>query len=297
VSAFWANRKARLGGALVGFLTLVALVGAVVFDPTLTTNQLGPSLTEPNMTHWFGTTLQGQDVFAQTVAGAAPTMGYALLVGLGVTFLSILVGVSGGFYGGRIDQVLSLLTNIFLLIPGLPLMIVLATLLPAGPASITGVLIVTGWPWGARVLRSQALSLSRRPFIEAARLSGDGPLAIIFVHLVPNMASLIGTSFIGATTYAVGAQVGLEFLGFGDPSHVTWGTNLYWATNDQALLTGAWWTFLPTGLGIALFAFGLVMMTFALDEVTNPSLGSRRYFRRHTGLKPDLDTAVLESKP
>ena len=130
--------------------------------------------------------------------------------------------------------------------------------------------------------------------MEAAKLSGDDRLSLIFIHLVPNMASLIGTSFIGATTYAVGAQVGLEFLGFGDPATVTWGTNLYWATNDQSLLTGAWWTFLPTGLGIALFSFGLVLMTFALDEITNPLLGTRRVFNKVTGHRPDLDTVIAE---
>jgi len=210
--------------------------------------------------------------------------------------LSIVIGVTAGFMGGWVDHVLSLFINIFLLIPGLPLMIVLAALLPTGPGSIAAVLIITGWPWGARVLRSQTLSLSRRPFMEAARLSGDGTFSLIFIHLVPNIASLIGTSFIGATTYAVGAQVGLEFLGFGDPAQVTWGTNLYWATNDQSLLTGAWWTFLPTGLGIALFSFGLVLMTFALDEVTNPLLGTRRFLKRATGQKIDLDTAVVKRK-
>ena len=133
--------------------------------------------------------------------------------------------------------------------------------------------------------------------MEAARLSGDHSLSLIFVHLVPNIASLIGTSFIGAVTYAVGAQVGLEFLGFGDPAQVTWGTNLYWATNDQSLLTNAWWTFLPTGLGIALFSFGLVLMTFALDEITNPSLGTRRFFKTETQHKIDLDTVVMRQRP
>ena len=178
-------------------------------------------------------------------------------------------------------------------------MLVLASMLPAGPASIAAVLIATGWPWSARVLRSQALSLRNRPFIDAARLSGDPPLVIVMVHVVPNMASLIGTSFIGATTYAVGAQVALEFLGLGDPSRVTWGTNLYWATNDQALLTGAWWTFVPTGICIASLTLGLVMMSFALDEITNPSLTARRHFQRMLGRPARLDTVALveEAKP
>ena len=295
--AFWQNPKARLGCIIVGALMTIALLGQVLMSTKQATSQVGKVLASPSAAHWFGTTIQGQDVFAQTVLGAGPTIFYAVLTGIGVTFLSILIGVCAGFLGGRVDRLLSLLINVFLLIPGLPLMIVLAALLPAGPLSITVVLVLTGWPWGARVLRSQAMSLRQRPFIEAARLSGDHQLVIIFLHLVPNMASLIGTSFIGATTYAVGAAVGLEFLGFGEPSQITWGTNLYWATNDQSLLTGAWWTFLPTGLGIALFAFGLVLMTFALDEITNPSLKTRRVFRKRTGCRPDLDTVVWEKSP
>mgnify|MGYP001158148091 CR=1 FL=1 len=296
MGAFWANRKARLGCFIVSLLSLATVIGHVVLSSEAAIRQTHPILEAPSFTHWFGTTIQGQDVFSQTLLGAAPTMFYALLIGLGVTLLSIVIGVTAGFMGGWVDHVLSLFINIFLLIPGLPLMIVLAALLPTGPGSIAAVLIITGWPWGARVLRSQTLSLSRRPFMEAARLSGDGTFSLIFIHLVPNIASLIGTSFIGATTYAVGAQVGLEFLGFGDPAQVTWGTNLYWATNDQSLLTGAWWTFLPTGLGIALFSFGLVLMTFALDEVTNPLLGTRRFLKRATGQKIDLDTAVVKRK-
>lgn len=292
MSVFWANRKSRIGVLLLAFVSLLCAMGLVMGD--VSADGGGPSLAPPSAAHWLGTTLQGQDVWAQTLVGAIPTVGYALLIGLGVTLLSVGVGVSAGFFGGSIDAALSLLINVFLLIPGLPLMIVLASLLPAGPASIAGVLIVTGWPWGARVLRSQALSLRSRPFVEAAKLTGDSPLVVIAFHLVPNMASLIGTTFIGATTYAVGAQVGLEFLGLGDPAKVTWGTNLYWATNDQALLTGAWWTFVPTGACIALFTVGLVMMSFALDEITNPDLAARRHFQRHIGRPAELDTAVRE---
>ena len=120
-------------------------------------------------------------------SGAALTIYFAVLIGIGVTTLSVLVGVTAGFLGGWVDHLLSLVINIFLLIPGLPLMIVLAALLPTGPGSIALVLIVTGWPWGARVLRSQALTLSQRPFMEAAKLSGDDRLSLIFIHLVPNM--------------------------------------------------------------------------------------------------------------
>ena len=130
---------------------------------------------------------------------------------------------------------LSVLINVFLVIPGLPLAIVLAAYLPPGPASIVVVLSFAGWAWSARVFRSQALTLRNREFIQAAIVSGEGALRVVFVEMLPNMASLVASAFITTTVYAIGAEVGLEFLGLGDPGSVTCGTNLYWASNDPAL--------------------------------------------------------------
>jgi ABC-type dipeptide/oligopeptide/nickel transport system ATPase component len=172
--------------------------------------------------------------------------------------------------------VLSVLINVFLVIPGLPLAIVLAAYLPPGPGSIIVVLSFAGWAWSARVFRAQALTLRGREFIQAAIVSGEGPLRVVFVELLPNMASLVASAFITTTVYAIGAEVGLEFLGLGDPGSVTWGTNLYWASNDSALLTGAWWTFVPTGVCVALVGFALTMLSYAIDEVTNPRLAAGR---------------------
>jgi peptide/nickel transport system permease protein len=162
-------------------------------------------------------------------------------------------------------------------------MVVLAAWLPPSPLSIVLVLTLTGWAWGARILRSQTLSLRHRDFVSAATVSGETHLRIIFVQLVPNMASLLVAGFIGTTIYAIGAQVGLEFLGLGDVGTVTWGTNLYWATNDQALLTGSWWTFLPNGLSIALVGFALNLINYGIDEITNPKLAAEDQFRLRLG--------------
>jgi peptide/nickel transport system permease protein len=141
------------------------------------------------------------------------------------------------------------------------------------------VLVVTGWAWNARVLRAQTLMLRQRDFIAAAVVSGESHLRIITREILPNMTSLLVAQVIGSAVYAIGAQVGLEFLGLGDVSAVTWGTNLYWATNDSALLTGAWWTFVPTGLCVALVGFGLVMLNSGFDEITNPRLQLERAWR------------------
>ena len=146
------------------------------------------------------------------------------------------------------------------------------------------------------MLRAQALMLRQRDFIAASIVGGESHLRIITRELLPNMTSLLLAQVIGGTVYAIGAQVGLEFLGLGDVSRVTWGTNLYWATNDSALLTGAWWTFVPTGLCVALVGFGLVMLNSGFDEVTNPRLQQERAWRAYlvgARVRPTRSTPVV----
>lgn len=268
------NRKALAGAAIVGFFLLLALFGPwFVGDPTA---YEAIPLNPPSGAHWFGTTGQGQDVLAQTVVGARLTLAVAVASGLGVVGLGALLGGTAGYVGGRVDDVLTLVINVFLVMPALPLMVVLAAWLPAGPLTMTGVLVLTGWAWNARVIRSQALALRSRDFVHAATVSGEHPVRVLVVEILPNMASLLVSAFIGATVYAIGAQVGLEFLGLGDVTAVTWGTNLYWAANDAALITGSWWTFVPTGTCVALVAFGLSLVNYGIDEVTNPRLTAER---------------------
>ncbi|GMU05833.1 dipeptide/oligopeptide/nickel ABC transporter permease/ATP-binding protein [Corallococcus caeni] len=264
------HRKAAVGGSLLVFFLLLAVVGPFfVMDPT---DLVGRPHQPPNAAHWFGTTGQGQDVLAQTVVGARETLAVGFAVGALVTLVGALVGVTAGYLGRRVDDVLSLTTNVFLVIPGMPLAIVLGAYLPSGPLRMVAVLTVAGWAWNARVFRAESLALRGRDFVSAAVVTGESHSRIVSRELLPNMASLLGSSFIGNTLYAVGAQVGLEFLGLGDVSAVTWGTNLYWAGNDAALLTRSWWIFVPTGMCIALVGFALTLLSSAIDEMTNPAL-------------------------
>lgn len=268
--SLWNSRQARVGMGLLLFFFLMAFVGPFLVGDPLAFD--GRPLLGPSTQHWLGTTGQGQDVLAQTVVGARTTLLVGLITGSLVVLIGALVGGLAGTLGGKTDDGLSLLINVFLVLPGLPLMVVLAAWLPAGPVSMCAVLVLTGWAWNARVLRAQALTLRQRDFVAAAKVSGESWIQILFVEILPNMTGLLVSSFIGATIYAVGAQVGLEFLGLGDLGVVSWGTNLYWASNDQALLTGSWWTFVPTGFCIALLGFALTLINFGLDAVTNPKL-------------------------
>jgi peptide/nickel transport system permease protein len=288
------DRKAGAGAAVLALFALVAIAGPpLAGDPQAL---VGIPLQPPSPQHWLGTTGQGQDVLAQLAAGTRVSLLIGFGVGLAVVLIGALVGVMAGYYGGRIDGLLSLLFNVFLVIPGLPLAIVIAAYLPTGSLTLALVLVVTGWAWNARVIRAQTLSLRRREFVAAAIVSGESDLRIITGEMLPTMTSLLVAQVIGSTIYAIGAQVGLEFLGLGDVSAVTWGTNLYWAQNDSALLTGAWWTFAPTGLCVALVGFGLSLLNSGFDEITNPRLQMERAWREHLarrGIKPTRSTPVV----
>lgn len=279
MSEFWtalrSNRKAALGAGIVAFFFLLAIFGPLLVDDP-TAFVAAPHM-PPSSANLFGTTGQGQDVLAQAVVGARTTLTVGLAVGLLVTVFGSVLGIAAGYFGGRVDDGLSLLINVFLVLPGLPLAIVLAAYLPPGPVSLTLVLALAGWAWNARVFRAQAMSIRRKDFVSAAIVAGESHGRVVVSEILPNMLSLIVAAFIGATVYAIGAQVGLEFLGLGDVGSVTWGTNLYWAANDSALLTGSWWIFVPTGFGIAMVGFGLTLVNFAIDEVNNPRLRVTRF--------------------
>jgi peptide/nickel transport system permease protein len=197
-------------------------------------------------------------------------------VGFLITLLGLAVGMTAGYLGGLADGLLNVFTNVFLIIPALPLLITLASFLPPGIVTVTLVLTLTSWAWPARVFRSQTLSLREKDFVFASLVSGESRFRIIFAEILPNMMSLVVSSFFGNVIYAIAADVGLAFLGFENVTTVSWGTMLYWAQNNSALLTGAWWTFVPPGLCIALVAFATTMLIYAVDEVTNPRLKTEK---------------------
>jgi peptide/nickel transport system permease protein len=288
------QKKSLWGLAILMFFALLTTLGPfLTVDPKAF---LGTPLQPPSQNFWLGTTGQGQDVWAQMIVGGRHSLFSALAIAAGTTLIGALLGLAAAFWGGLVDEVISLLSNIFLVIPGLPLAIVVAAYLPSGTLTIALVLIATGWAWNARVFRAQALSLRQRDFVAAAIVGGESSLRLMLFEILPNMASLLLSTFLGAMIYALGAQVGLEFLGLGDISAITWGTNLYWASNDAALMTESWWTFVPTGVCIALLGFALALLNFAIDEIADPRLQVqkawlRRVGRADPGLTPVVRTA------
>lgn len=276
VRAIFRSRKATAGLIIMAFFVLVAVFAPQLAPGDPTDFVARPSLA-PSGEHPFGTTGRGQDVLDQTIWGARLPLQIGFLVGLSTTVVGVIVGMTAGYFRGKVDDVLSLVMNVFLIVPALPLLVTLTAFIDSGSLRYyLFVLTVTGWAWPARIFRSQTLSLREKDFVSAARVSGESSARIIFREILPNMTSIVAASMFGSALFAIGAQAGLEFLGLGDPSAVTWGTILYWAGNDSALLTGAWWTFVPAGACIALVAFACALVNYGIDEVTNPRLRAQR---------------------
>jgi peptide/nickel transport system permease protein len=264
------------GKAIFGIIILIIFFVIAFFGPLITPGDPTRFVARPNQPpsaeHWLGTNGQGQDVLTQLVQGTRISILIGFTVGLLITIIGLAVGMTAGYLHGLIDNLLNLFTNVFLIIPALPLLITISSFLPPGTVTIILVLTLTNWAWSARVFRSQTLCLCEKDFVSAAIVSGESRARIIFSEILPNMMSLVVSTFFGNVVYAIAADVGLAFLGFEDVNTASWGTMLFWAQNNSALLQGAWWTFVPPGLCVALVAFATTMLIYAVDEVTNPRL-------------------------
>lgn len=277
LAPLYQNPKAVAGAIIVVIFILIALLAPLLANYRDVGSNFLP-LQPPSSSHLFGTTDLGQDVFAEFVWGTRTSLFIGFLSGIGSIALSLVIGMASGFYGGWLDEVLQLITNIFLVIPGLPLMITLAAFLTfGGNLPVILVIILTGWAWGARIFRSQMMSLRSREYVESAQMAGESSWNIMMREIIPNMTSLIFANFLFSVVYAILSAASLQFLGLGDLNSVDWGSMLYWANNDGALMSGAWWWFIPPGLAIALFGAGLSLLNYAVDEFTNPKL---RMFRK-----------------
>lgn len=266
--------KAKVGGALLAIFILIAVIGPWVapYDPSATTTGQALPL-GPTASHILGTTATGQDVFSQLLAGTRSTVVLGLLTGLIATLLSVVVGTTAGYLGGLADEGLSLLANVFLVLPALPLLVVILGYLPhSGQLPTAIVLSGLGWPWGARVIRAQTLSLRRRDYVAAAREVGEPTWRIIVFELLPNQIGLIAASFVGTVLYAILTSVALAFVGVADLTNWSYGTILYWAQSGNAVQLGAWWWYVPPGVCAALLGTSLVLLNFGLDELGNPRL-------------------------
>jgi peptide/nickel transport system permease protein len=224
----------------------------------------------------MGTDDGGQDIFTQFVYGARLSIYVGLaatLIGVGV---GLTIGLMAGYLGKLVDEVLMRFTDMILVIPFLPLLIVLSFVL--GPSLNTIVLIIglLSWPGFARLFRSQVLSIRERPFIEAAKASGAGTAYIITKHVFPNIVALVYVNLALSVPAAIVGEAALSFLGLGDPTQVTWGKMLELARGAGSAGSLTWWWIVPPGIGIAILSLSFILIGYSLDEIFNPRLRRRR---------------------
>jgi peptide/nickel transport system permease protein len=240
--------------------------------------------------HLLGTTQTGQDVWSQIAWGTRGSLIIGFSVGVMATVLSALFGVLGAYIGGAVDEGFALFTNVVLVIPGLPLVIVIGNYVPQnsrGLFLVAVVLAITSWAGSARVLRAVTLSLRNRDYVSASRVSGERTWRILVVEILPNLIPVMASQFVFAIIFAILGEAGLSFLGLGASGTFTLGTILFQANQALALTQGAWWWFIPPGLVIALFGCALSLINFSIDEIINPKLrNSTRSQRKKWGLSP-----------
>jgi peptide/nickel transport system permease protein len=273
------RRVARNHRLVAGIAILGVFIGMAIFAPFLSPYKphqvVGPAYGPPSAKDWLGTDELGADVLSQVIYGSRVSLEVGFTVALVATLLGSAVGLVSGFYRGAADEGLMRITDVFLILPSLPLAIILAAYLGPSETTIIEVLAVTAWPLVARVVRSQTLSLRERPFTDAARVIGASNTRIMFRVIIPNLLTLIAANAVLTITAAVVGEAGLDFIGLGNPSVVSWGTMLYWAQNTSALLNGAWWWVLAPGICISLVGLGAVLISVSLEDLFNPRLRSR----------------------
>ena len=271
------NPKSRFGLALVGFMVAVAVIAPWISVGNPTDFNLLAARQAPSWHHLFGTTDQGSDIFSQVVLGTRRSLILGAAAALLATVLATTLGIVAAYSRGIVDEVINFLTNVFLVIPTIPLLVVISSYLKSrGMTTMILVLGLTLWSFEARILRGQALSLRNRDFVLAAKTAGESTWCIVFGELMPNMISRIAAAFVLVFYVALLVDAGLEFLGLGDTTHVSWGMVLYWAQTNSTVLQGEWWPFLFPGLALVLTVVGLVFLLAGIDEVSNPRLRRSR---------------------
>ncbi|HET9243000.1 MAG TPA: ABC transporter permease [Gaiella sp.] len=266
------NRKLLIGLSVVAAFLGLAIVGPWLTDAT--PFEFGyPTGEAPSRDHWLGTTAPGQDVFAQFVYGLRSSFIVGAIGGCVAAAIGMAVGFVAGYRGGVIDELLSMLTNVVLVIPTLAVLIIVAAYLTVRGLIVEGLLIgFTSWPWAARAIRAQTFTLASRDFVSLARLSGARSSQVIVREIAPNMSSYLFLTFILLFGNSILIAATLDFLGLGPSNTMSLGLMMNNAVVGSALQLGMWWWFIPPGIAITAIVGGLYVTNVGLDEIFNPRL-------------------------
>ena len=265
--------KLLLGLILLGALLLLGLLGPQFIDVDKARPISVPTNRPPSAEFPLGTDSGGRDMLAVIIVGTPQTLRMGLLAGTVGVLLGASLGLLAGYYGGRVDMVISTATDTMLTIPPLAILLVVAASVRTMSVENMAIIIaLLSWMFPARTIRAQVLSLREQPYVHMARLGGLSDIRIIFEEIMPNILPLAAASFVGATSGAVLAGIGLEVLGMGPQRTPTLGMTIYWAQLYSALIRGLWWWWLPPIIVLIVLFVGLFLVSAAMDEFVNPRL-------------------------
>lgn len=254
------NGKAKVGIGILFIFTIVAIFANVI-APYNPKEIIFIPWETPSLKHLFGVNSYGQDIFSQVVYGSRVTLSVGLLAGLLTSFIGVFVGLLAGYKSGRTGEILMRIVDVFLVVPTLAFMIVLAAFLPS--LGIWNLIIIIGalsWLWMARSIRSQTLSEAKREYVDAAKAQGMGAMEIMFREILPNIIPVVTANMVMVITSAMLTEATLSFLGLGDPSLTSWGQMLAISFENNAIIYNAWWWMLPPGLCIATLGFSFMLI-------------------------------------
>jgi peptide/nickel transport system permease protein len=269
------NKKAKIGFSIVIFFTLVAVLAPVLTPYQPRDIQFAP-WSKPSFAHPLGVNSYGQDVFAQVVYGARVTITVSLLAGLLTSLIGVFVGLYAGYKGGRSGEIMMRVVDVFLVLPSLAVMIILAAFLPRmGVLNLVLIIGALSWLWMARSIRAQTLSEARREYVDAAKVLGKGSMEIMFLEILPNILPVVTANMVMVITQAMLTEASLSFLGLGDPVQISWGRMLAIAFDNSAILYNAWYWMLPPGICIATLGFSFVLIGNSFLDIYSKDRGGK----------------------
>ena len=279
LKGFWAlYRASRIG--MFGVLLILAFIAVALAAPWIAPYDpralVGRPFLPPMGGHRLGTDQVGRDIYSQLLWGSRISLMVGLLASAFSVAIGTAIGLLSGYFRGPVDSILMRITDLFITLPSIPLMLILAALLGRSVWNIIFVIAITGWTGTARMVRAQTLSIKERPYVEAARSVGARDSQVMFRHILPNIIPLIFANAIVGTVNAILSESGLSFLVVGDPTKSSWGLILRHANEVGAMATGRLWFIIPPGVCIMLIAIGFAFSSYSLDQIMNPRLRKRR---------------------
>lgn len=267
---FQRSPKLIVGASVFSFFVLFATLGSVIYTIDPSKPQFG-SLEPPSLKHPLGTDILGRDLLAQLIHGTNYSLKIGIMAALIATVIGIAVGGIGGYFGGMVDEVLNLASNVILTIPAIAFLVVIAAYFRVRSEWVI-ILLISSTSWGAmaRSIRSQVLSLKTRDFVDLAKLSGMSRLRILLFEVLPNMMSYLVMYLALNVASAIGSEAGLSAIGLGPTAVISLGMLLRWVIVWEAVRYGAWWWFIPVGITITLITLSLLLINDGLDQLYNP---------------------------